>query len=425
MKKLSISILILLASLGYGYQDSYAQWEQLNAPADSRGFMRHITSLAISDSNLFAGAFEDGMYVSSNNGVDWAEINNGLPIKYIKHIVLIGNTLFVAKSESAGVIYKSTNNGGDWTQVDTIQDATINTIMTVGTQLFAGTNRGVYVSTNQGTEWKAINNGLVGGHLLVDVMASYKSDIFIGTEVGSVFRSTDNGENWQSIGDSVFAGSVQYLTVNDDGIFATVFDSGVYFCPHISHSWMKANTGLPGSLSTGLPGERGVRVQSLWYIDNNIFAGFKDFGVYLTSDNGTSWQYVGQGKKYTSVYQFASNKDYLFLGSDGGVCRRLLSEMVTTEVKSEKHNISSNINYNYPNPFNSSTTINFSLKERGVTVLEVYDMLGRKSQTLANEVMDVGSHSVEFNGSGLTEGIYTVILISNNKRDEMKVVLGK
>jgi hypothetical protein len=57
--------------------------------------------------------------------------------------------------------------------------------------------------------------------------------------------------------------------------------------------------------------------------------------------------------------------------------------------------------------------------------IEVFDILGRKIQTLANEVMDSGPHSVVFNGENLPLGMYTVKITSGASSEEMKVVLSK
>ena len=54
---------------------------------------------------------------------------------------------------------------------------------------------------------------------------------------------------------------------------------------------------------------------------------------------------------------------------------------------------------NYPNPFNPSTQISFSLAKYGATSLHVYDLLGREVATLVDKPMSQGSHTVQFAGS--------------------------
>jgi hypothetical protein len=61
---------------------------------------------------------------------------------------------------------------------------------------------------------------------------------------------------------------------------------------------------------------------------------------------------------------------------------------------------------NYPNPFNSSTIITFTLLESNFITLTVYDLLGREIATLVSEIKQVGTHSVIFNADGLQSGLY-------------------
>ncbi len=69
------------------------------------------------------------------------------------------------------------------------------------------------------------------------------------------------------------------------------------------------------------------------------------------------------------------------------------------------------IKQNYPNPFNSSTTIEFSLTERGLTSIDVYNVTGQKVRSLFSGIMPAGVHSVVWNGRDdkgihVTSGIY-------------------
>jgi len=61
---------------------------------------------------------------------------------------------------------------------------------------------------------------------------------------------------------------------------------------------------------------------------------------------------------------------------------------------------------NYPNPFNPSTTITYSIPTNGKVLLSISDLLGREITTLANEVKSVGTYEIEFDGSNFASGIY-------------------
>ena len=61
---------------------------------------------------------------------------------------------------------------------------------------------------------------------------------------------------------------------------------------------------------------------------------------------------------------------------------------------------------NYPNPFNPSTNIQYSIVNRQLTIVKVYDVLGREVSTLVNELKQPGTYTVQFDGSRLSSGIY-------------------
>ena len=61
---------------------------------------------------------------------------------------------------------------------------------------------------------------------------------------------------------------------------------------------------------------------------------------------------------------------------------------------------------NYPNPFNPTTKISFTLPVDGKVSLKVFDTLGREVADLANNVYAAGTHEVEFDASDLASGIY-------------------
>ncbi len=80
---------------------------------------------------------------------------------------------------------------------------------------------------------------------------------------------------------------------------------------------------------------------------------------------------------------------------------------------------------NYPNPFNPSTNIRFSLPEASKVQLSVYNSIGQKVETLANQRMNAGSHSVTFNAGGLPSGVYIYRLKTNDFSQSRKMLLVK
>lgn len=80
---------------------------------------------------------------------------------------------------------------------------------------------------------------------------------------------------------------------------------------------------------------------------------------------------------------------------------------------------------NYPNPFNPSTTIRFTVPERGQVNLKVFNSLGQEIQTLVSGEREQGSYEVSFDASGLPSGLYFYRLQTGANVEVKKMVLLK
>jgi hypothetical protein len=80
---------------------------------------------------------------------------------------------------------------------------------------------------------------------------------------------------------------------------------------------------------------------------------------------------------------------------------------------------------NYPNPFNPATTITYAVPSDRSVSLVVYDMLGRQVRTLVNEKQSAGTHSIAFDASNLSSGIYLYTLRSGNFSQTKKMMVLK
>ncbi len=79
---------------------------------------------------------------------------------------------------------------------------------------------------------------------------------------------------------------------------------------------------------------------------------------------------------------------------------------------------------NFPNPFNPTTTIRFSLAEESFVELKVYNILGQEVQTLLhNDVLDEGMHEFQFDASGFSSGVYFSRLIIRSRENNNKASL--
>lgn len=80
---------------------------------------------------------------------------------------------------------------------------------------------------------------------------------------------------------------------------------------------------------------------------------------------------------------------------------------------------------NYPNPFNSTTTIRYKLPVASNVAVEVYDILGRKIETLSKGLESAGEHQTVWNAAGQASGIYFYSIRTGNKSDSKRMILLK
>jgi hypothetical protein len=83
---------------------------------------------------------------------------------------------------------------------------------------------------------------------------------------------------------------------------------------------------------------------------------------------------------------------------------------------------------NYPNPFNPSTTIRFSLAGPGHASLRIYDVSGRLVRSLVNGTVDSGPHEILWDGTndrgaGTASGVYFYRLVTDRYAETKRMVL--
>jgi hypothetical protein len=389
-----------------------AQWVQANETIGS-----YVSCFTTKDTNIFAGTW-GGVYLSGNHGLNWVLVDNGLFSFHVTSLVVCGNNIIASTSHLpggvTGGVFRSTDNGTDWEHVNSDLEE-ISCLAVSGSNIFAGIAsfgyKGVFRTTDNGKIWTLINNSMTDYHK-VNCLVINDINIFAGTDNG-IFISSNNDTDWVKLGLSnkdVFS-----LAVSGSNIFAGSSFDGIFFSSDNGTNWTQANNGLPTDTSVYCFAESGT----------NIFAGVGG-NVFLSTNNGTTWKQMNDGLPYNYVLSLAVIGSNVFAGTYGtGVWKRPLSEL--TGLTLEEINIPKEfcLSQNYPNPFNPTTTINYSIVKEGNVKLIVYNTLGSKVVTLLNEYKQAGNYSVNFNADDLPSGIYFYRLEAGQFSQVKKMILLK
>jgi photosystem II stability/assembly factor-like uncharacterized protein len=235
-----------------------------------------INTLIANGNNLYAGT-NVGVFRSIESGNNWQEVPPGLLTgTSVEAFAVSGNTWYAVAD---GNIFLSTNNGDNWSAVNSESLSYINNLLVSGSNLYASTSLGVFLSAN-GSSWKAVNSGLIGVSIYVLSLGTIGSDLFAGTTAG-VFRSRD-GTNWVAVNVGLANTYVRSLVVSGSKLYAGT-EGGVFLSTNNGDSWTSVSTGLTNTY-----------VNSLVLNGSNLYAGTKD-GIFLSSVDGSPWEDVNTG----------------------------------------------------------------------------------------------------------------------------------
>jgi hypothetical protein len=409
-------ILILFTLCG----QNYAQWQRTNLPSSVK-----VNTVAIRDSSIFAGTNGDGIYVSIDNGENWNSVNEGLQSKVIHTILINGNSIFAGTETGASI---STNNGMTWDPIDSglsdlsVWSFAVSNIIPGDTIIFAGTWSGVYSSTNNGTNWKP--TGLSNTTMPVHSIIVFKNYIFAATLGSGVFNSQNNGLTWDDVSIQDFdqvTGNITIIPVYSVAVIDTVVEAGagpgnLYYYPMSPQSIFTTDNKFTLSNSPIL----------CFAVSNaNLFAGNTTGDIFLHNTGGSTWKRITPSLKDEAIYSLALNNSYIFAGTGSGIWRLRFPATISNVNDIKKTLTGFVLEQNYPNPFNSSTQIKFSIPYNSRVSLKVYNILGKLVGDLVDKYMAAGTYEVKFSPGQLTSGIYFYSLATNESQSTKKLILLK
>ncbi|MFC1606666.1 FlgD immunoglobulin-like domain containing protein [Candidatus Latescibacterota bacterium] len=227
------------------------------------------------------------------------------------------------------------------------------------------------------------------------------SDIEYNTGLGvyGICHTSDNGETWDYKTTDYNAWSIAFghndannPAISDETVIVAS-DSGLVISYDLGETWQNINI----IESEKKAWSRDSQLSGVLVVEDTLWVTSKD-GIARSNDWGDTWEIYNQEPVIVQQY-----------------------DMLPSDIE---------IHGNFPNPFNSSTTIEFRLKAEGYVKLNIFNISGQIINTLFAEYLSAGLHSVRWDGkdsrgSEVSAGIYIVNLQMGNTVASLRMVLMK
>ena len=151
-----------------------------------------------------------------------------------------------------------------------------------------------------------------------------------------------------------------------------------------------------------------------WIVVDARNTTFVDSSTYIASGGIAPRQVVAMNNLRFSLTKYSGINYLLETGR--------FDNLVSVEKKTEEFLNEFILEQNYPNPFNPTTKIKFTIPAAGFISLKVFDFIGRQVAELANGYFGLGTYNVNFDGSGLSSGVYFYQLKTNNYSETKSMI---
>jgi photosystem II stability/assembly factor-like uncharacterized protein len=329
--KIIISILIIISTNFIS-----AQWIHNYGPRGG-----DILTIKCLGNNIFTDESSEGPYISTNNGVNWNKITNGLT-SGVYSFARNQNYLFAG---GTGGIYRSSDEGTTWKCIDSLVDK-VNSLVVkdslilgaayysgicrstdngltwsislngIGPQdikiinnyCIASSNNGIFTSDDYGLNWH-INNGIP--YYYIYSLDIFSNKIYVGALIEGIpyiYTSTDFGSSWQIISDSAVK-NLYYFAMTDYngmGYIAERNGPNIFKSTDNGVSWLKLPVKLP-------------KITSITSNSNGIYIGTYNEGIFLSTDSGVTWENVNNNMPFQQIGHFTVQGANVFAGYTNGV----------------------------------------------------------------------------------------------------------
>ena len=341
----------------YRTYDNGKTWIESNTGFVGSEVVDLVTSL---DGTMYATTYNLGIFKSTDGGKNWVFASFGIKNWYGMQLATHpedADTLFTTTN---GGVYKSTNAGKSWELIggsDLCDDedaggnchyhgivvekeAPFKVLVGSGGDQYAKEGVGLTGSEDNGESWRNSDDGFVRDvHVSKLVIDPNNNNVFYATTQGEteytdkvgdgagVFKSTDRGNNWTQINNGLNSLETNVLAVdpNDsDVLYLGTDDDGIYKSINGGENWEKlipsASFGV-GDIVVDPQNSDNVYMGTVDYFRLSESRGvLGDFGVYKSTDGGTTWEEFNSGLNHLGVFSLELSEEnrILYAGTRAG-----------------------------------------------------------------------------------------------------------
>lgn len=308
--KLHFKILIIYSLV---VSPLFGQWEQVSEGL----YGADVSCLEITDSNIYAGTYSGGIFMSRDKGINWENISNSMFNKQIIDLTITNGYIFAATEFE----FQFTSNNGDvWQIIKNENISDISSVNSINNFIFAGdrnTGEGFWYSSNYGQSWEQRINGLV--EFKNNKYTSFKQienifcegkNIFLGT-LNFLYHSTNNGLNWKQIKYDSKYHSVDKIIFTEHEIILLTSRTDIWGSKHKLFR-AKLDELIFRNFGKDLFEEN---ITDIAYDNGKFFASTRS-GVFLSTDLGNTWSKKNNLLEINNVY-FKNNLLFITTWNDG------------------------------------------------------------------------------------------------------------
>jgi len=273
---------------------------------------------------MIIGTYRNGLIKVIPNEQDWQRVGLSDAF-YIWDLISIGNTIFASSISNEGIagVYSSRDNGSSW-QPTALAELEVWSLSSPNNRhLYAGTNNGLYVSTDLGKTWALRNDGFDEG-ITVSQVSLVNNNLLASTGTlrspgSGVFRFDKKSNKWQKFGAGLPTSvTVNSLVLKDEMLIAATaaFDgdkSGLYISQDFGETWFSTNFTSTEANHLILNNK------------NDLYVGTEGAGVWYSQDL-KNWTSVSAGIRNWDVFSIYETKDLDLLAATSNGIWRLKSK---------------------------------------------------------------------------------------------------